>query len=120
LFEFVFNTIKVICDYLEIKTEFIVSSSININHNLKSEEKVLAISKSLNASDYINPIGGEQLYSKDVFARSAINLSFLETNHIPYAQFGNDFVPFLSILDVLMFNDLTAVKSIVENEFKFR
>ena len=33
LFDFVFNSIKVICSYLEINTKFQISSAIDINHN---------------------------------------------------------------------------------------
>ena len=35
LFDFIFHSVKVIMQYLEIKTEIVVSSSININHSIK-------------------------------------------------------------------------------------
>ncbi|MFZ4680566.1 MAG: WbqC family protein [Flavobacterium sp.] len=110
LFEFVFNSIKVVCDYLEIKTKFTLSSTINIDHMLKSEEKVIAICRQLKASKYINPIGGKELYSKKTFQLNGFNLCFIKTQDFQYKQQGEIFIPFLSIIDVIMFNSKDEVK----------
>jgi hypothetical protein len=110
LFEFIFNSIKVVCNFLEISTELVVSSTININHSLKSEEKVIAICKQLNAREYINPIGGTELYSKKTFKKNLINLCFIKTKDFQYKQHGEIFIPILSIIDVLMFNHKDEVK----------
>jgi hypothetical protein len=118
LFEFVFNSIKVICNYLEINTKLNVSSEIKINHKLKSEEKILAICKSQEAKTYINPIGGITLYSDTTFKQNQIKLQFIKTSFIQYPQFNNEFVPWLSILDVLMFNGVDNVKQVIKKEFQ--
>lgn len=115
LFLYIFNSVKVICHYLNIKTEFIISSSINIDHSLKGEDKVLAICKSLKATDYYNAIGGQGLYSKELFKENGLNLSFLKTNPIEYKQFGNEFIPYLSILDVMMFNSREDTTMMLDN-----
>jgi hypothetical protein len=112
LFDFIFNSIKTVCSYLEIKTEFIVSSKININHNLKSEEKVLAICKYFGADTYINAIGGRSLYSHQNFKSENIELRFIQSNEFSYKQFDNDFLPWLSIVDLIMFNS----KSVLTNQ----
>jgi hypothetical protein len=111
LFEFVFNSIKVIGNYLEINTELIVSSTININHNLKSEERVIAICDALNANEYLNPIGGTELYSNEHFLQNNIDLCFLKSKLVSYKQLGNDFVPWLSIVDLLMNNSIDFIKN---------
>lgn len=110
LFEFVFNSIKKICQYLGINTKLITSSSININHNLKSEDKVISICKSLNSTIYINSIGGQNLYTKKNFYNSQIELFFIKSQPIAYKQFDFEFSPWLSILDVLMFNSIETTK----------
>jgi hypothetical protein len=110
LFDFIFNSLKIISHYLEIKTEFIVSSSIAINHSLKSQDKVIAICKELRANTYINPIGGTELYSKDTFNKNDLQLNFIKSNTIKYQQFDNEFVPWLSIIDVLLFNPKEKVQ----------
>lgn len=115
LFEFIFNSIIKICDYLDIKTQIVRSSEINIDHGLKSEKKVISICNTLNTSIYINSIGGMGLYSKDEFEKNNIKLFFLETQKTEYKQFGHDFVPWLSIIDVLMFNSKDQITHFVNN-----
>jgi hypothetical protein len=104
LFDFLLNSLTETTNYLGISTKFTFSSSLNIDHSLKSEEKVLAICKYLNATTYINPIGGLDLYSKTKFEQNLIELKFLRSNSIHYSQFANEFMPWLSIIDVMMFN----------------
>ena len=116
LFEFIFNSIKKICGYLGISTELITSSSIGINHNLKSEEKVISICNSLNATLYINSIGGQNLYVKKNFYNAGIELIFIKSKPIAYQQFDFEFLPCLSILDVLMFNSKEQIQKYL-NEY---
>lgn len=102
--EYVADSFYVICDYLDITTEFVVSSSLNKDCSLKAQDKVLAICKILGATEYYNAIGGQSLYSFTDFANCGIRLKFLKTNNIEYRQFKNEFQSNLSILDVMMFN----------------
>lgn len=104
LFEFIYQSIRIFCDYLDIKTQIIISSTIPIDYSLKSQYKVLAICKELGASQYINPIGGTELYSNEFFKQYKIILKFIRPENIIYTQFNNEFIPWLSIIDVLMFN----------------
>jgi hypothetical protein len=118
LFSFIFNSLRQINQYLDIKTPLIVSSSIPINHDLKAGNKVIELCKARKASTYINPIGGVELYSKEEFKNEGFELQFLKANNITYPQFKNDFVPFLSIIDVMMFNSKKDFKSMLQS-FKF-
>jgi len=118
LFSFIFNSLRQINQYLDIKTPLIVSSSIPINHDLKAGNKVIELCKARKASTYINPIGGVELYSKEEFKNEGFELQFLKANNTTYPQFKNDFVPFLSIIDVMMFNSKKDFKSMLQS-FKF-
>jgi hypothetical protein len=118
LFEFIFNAVKNICDYLEINTPIQISSELQISNDFKSAEKVKAICRTLKATTYINPVGGIELYDKDDFLNDNLELVFLKAKNVKYPQFENEFEPFLSILDVLMFNDLNKVKEMIHNEFE--
>lgn len=109
LAKFIGNSIVEISKYLSIETEFIYSSTLDKDNNLRAQDKVLDICKLLNANKYINAIGGADLYSKDDFNKVGIELSFLETKIEPYKQFKNEFVPYLSLLDVMMFNDVESI-----------
>jgi hypothetical protein len=104
LFGFIQNSLIVIKAYLGIKSFLTISSSIPIDHTLKAENKVIEICKARKATTYINPIGGIKLYSKDIFKKEGIDLQFLRSADISYAQFQHEFVPSLSIIDVMMFN----------------
>lgn len=117
LFNYIFNSVKEICKYLHIHTELIVSSTVSIDHSLKGQDKVIAICKQLGATEYYNAIGGQELYSVSDFEKEDIKLSFVSTNPIEYSQFSNEFVPWLSILDVIMFNDADRVREML-NDFK--
>jgi hypothetical protein len=113
LFDYVVNSIRVLAGYLGISTPIVVSSTVAIDHSLRAEQKVLALCKSLGADHYLNAIGGQDLYSKQDFIRQGIELSFVRSRPTVYRQFGNAFVPDLSIVDVLMFNDRNRVRAML-------
>jgi len=118
LFKYISESLIAICKYLNLNSSKIkVSSEINIDHSLKSEEKVLAICNSLSATEYINPIGGIDLYSKERFASNNIDLKFLKTSVMPYDQFDNEFYPNLSIVDTMMFNPKEKIQEML-NEYE--
>lgn len=110
LFNFIYNSIILINKHLEIKTPIIISSTIDIDHTLKSQDKVLSLCRKQNADIYINSIGGIELYDKGIFKQNNIELNFIKTNPIQYKQFQNEFIPWLSIIDVMMFNSKEQIK----------
>jgi hypothetical protein len=109
LFKFILNSIYEIMNYLDMKTKITLSSTININHQLKSEEKVIAICNYMGANIYINPIGGVNLYNQDRFKSQNLILRFQKAHIFSYIQFNNNFIPSLSIIDVMMFNSKDEV-----------
>ena len=118
LFGFIHNSIVRICRHIGIETKILVSSTVSIDHSLRSQDKVIALCKKLAANTYINPIGGTDLYSKDDFRSRDVELQFVRSKPFEYLQFGEAFVPWLSILDVLMFNPLDRVREGVYNNFE--
>ena len=80
--------------------------------HLHGPERVISINKALGSDHYINPIGGLELYSRTEFSSAGIALSFLRGDTIGYPQGGSgEFVPNLSIIDVLMNNSLDSVRA---------
>lgn len=114
LFTFIFNSIQRISEYLGITTEIIVSSRIEMDHSLKSQERVIEICGNLSATTYINPIGGLELYESKSFESNGIDLKFIKSKNIGYKQFDNEFVPNLSIIDVMMFNSNDEIKKMLD------
>jgi len=110
LFKYIFHSLDKVKSYLAIDTPLTISSTLTIDNRLKADKKVIAICKERNADTYVNPIGGIQLYIKDEFKNEGIDLHFLKANDFEYQQFDNKFVPWLSIIDVLMFNSREEVR----------
>lgn len=102
-----------VCNYLDIKTELILSSTLNKNNELKAQDKVIHICKLLGGTHYINAIGGQELYNSNDFKNNGLELSFLKTEFTPYKQFKNEFVPCLSMIDILMFNSPQQIKAML-------
>jgi hypothetical protein len=113
LFDYIYASMLQICDYLNIRTKIIKSSDVAIDHALQSEEKVIAICKWLGGDTYINAIGGVELYSEERFNQNGICLRFIRTNEMQYKQYNNKFVPWLSILDVMMFNHSEEIEDML-------
>lgn len=110
LFRYIHHSVGAMSAHLGIGTEIIVSSTIDIDHGLRAQDKVIALCHALGADTYVNPIGGLELYDRDVFRAAGIELQFLRPRPFEYAQLGAPFIPWLSIIDVMMFNPRDAVR----------
>jgi hypothetical protein len=107
LFNFILHSIKEILNVLEIDTKITISSSLNLSPKLNGVDRVLAICKELDATEYLNPIGGKALYNSNYFVKNGIKLLFLESKLTNYCDDKNRFIPALSILDLLCKADLS-------------
>jgi hypothetical protein len=117
LFRLLRGSIESLCRHLNIETPITISSDVPIDHGLTKQDKVLAICREMRAETYVNAIGGVDLYSPEDFRSAGVELRFIRTKPFEYAQFGDEFVPALSILDVLMFNSLEAVRTWVRDGY---
>lgn len=110
---FITNSLQKVCSYMNITTPFIFSSQIKKNNLLKGQERVIDINLAMRSTHYINLMGGINLYTKERFDVNGIKLNFIKMKKIEYLQLGKKFIPNLSILDVLMFNDLESIKAML-------
>lgn len=113
LAKYIENSIRVICEYLDINTKLIISSDLKKDNILKGEDKIINICNILGATEYYNAIGGRELYNYDTFKKNDIKLKFLKTENFMYKQFGDSYIEGLSILDVIMFNSKEEVKAML-------
>jgi hypothetical protein len=118
LFNFVANSIAQICAHLVINLKMGKTSEVSIDHSLKKEDRALALCSALGADVYVNSIGGKELYSKQNFSDRNIDLKFLQTDPIIYKQFNGEFIPSLSIVDVMMFNPLCSIRKWLESSYE--
>jgi WbqC-like protein family len=109
LFHYLHHAIAKTCAHLQIETDIKVSSEIMIDHSLPSQDKVLALCRAVDAKTYVNPIGGTDLYSEDAFKLQNIDLKFIRAKPFEYVQFDAPFIPWLSIIDVMMFCPKAAI-----------
>jgi len=106
-----------IIKYLGIQVSILISSEIEKDASLKGDDKVINICNQLKATNYINAIGGQELYSKEKFSENGLVLNFIQTKPIVYKQFKDPFIPWLSIIDVMMFNSPEAISEML-NQYK--
>ncbi len=116
LSDFIANSIKTMCSFLEIKTTIVSSTSAFNNEDLKAQNRIIDLCLKENAKTYINASGGRSLYRKDGFESAGIKLQFLNSELLPYQQIGSkEFVPGLSIIDMLMNNPKQFVQEQLNN-----
>ena len=108
--EFLLNSLREILHYLSLEVNVVSTSRVYKNEHLKGQERILDICRQEQADGYINPIGGENLYDRASFLEQGIQLLFLRPRPISYPQGKGEYIPWLSILDVLMFNEPFAVR----------
>ena len=101
-----FTIVKDVCDYLGIKTRISISSEQNFDYSKVKlpGDWALEISKQMGGNEYINPYSGKELFDSLKFLKNNIKLRFIKSKDIIYDQGGSNFEPWLSIIDVLMFN----------------
>ena len=109
--EFNRQALSKICKFCEIDTPLLSASELaDVDVSKTGAAKVIAICQARGASHYINAFGGQDLYHNEYFQTYDLELSFLKPAKIVYKQFQNEFVPSLSIIDVMMFNSVEKIK----------
>ncbi len=106
LSDFNIKTVHWIMDKIGIKTPTIISSEIkdlSCFPELSAEERLIAITKSVEADIYLSGAGGHNYLNIELFSPSGIELQFQEFEHPRYNQLHYDFISHTSILD-LIFN----------------
>jgi hypothetical protein len=117
LSKFLGNTIETLTKFLDLSTKIVFSSALTYDREAKGQNKIIKIAEYLQASTYVNPVGGKALYDQTVFGCHKIKLEFLESNNFYYKQFDNYFVPSLSIIDVMMFNKKSEIKFYLDRSY---
>ncbi len=109
LSKFIANSIVQISKYLDISTLLEISSLKYDTAHLKGQDKILKICLLEKADIYINSIGGSTLYDSKTFEKHNIKLQFLKSKPVTYPRLKAESMPFLSIIDVMMFNEKESV-----------
>ena len=95
--------IKWLSSKIGIKTKFISSSELDVSGS--KTELLINICMKINANHYLSPIGSKGYIEKNnLFTNSGIQLSYQDYQHPTYNQLFGDFIPYLSVID-LLFNE---------------
>lgn len=109
------TSLKATCQYLNINTKIVESSIVYNNQDLKAQGRILDICLQEKAAHYINPIGGMAIYDKQLFADNKILLNFIKSKPVLYKQFNQEFIPWLSMIDILMFCSVDEINEHLNN-----
>jgi hypothetical protein len=96
------QSITAVFDYLKVPRVFSFASDLTVADDCRAEDRVIEVCRQKKATHYHNSIGGKSLYSTEHFQAAGIELRFTKPLLPPYAQGSADFVPYLSMIDTLM------------------
>jgi hypothetical protein len=111
--------LRVTCEYLSIDFDFAICSELGLDLSgiEHTGQWAVRISQQLGATEYLNPVGGAALFRPAEFEAAGVRLRFLDLAPMTYhvaAPFT--FIPSLSVLDVLMWNDPKDVTAYIRDQ----
>jgi hypothetical protein len=106
--------IKFIMNELEIKSKIVFSSELEISK--KGSDRVLDICKAVGADHYITgTFWAESNLRVEEFKKSNIDVEFQKFQHPIYKQIHGEFIPEMSIIDLLFNKGRKEAKKILQN-----
>jgi hypothetical protein len=109
-------SISAVADHLEIGVPVRPSSAVYQNAHLDRVHRLVDLCRRTNSDTCIVPIGGKELYAREEFMKHGIGLKYISPGLNPYQQGArSDFVPSLSIIDVLMWNEREEVRTMLKD-----
>lgn len=123
LANFLEHSIRLVCDYLGITTPVRRTSEFN-TYGLSMQYRAFEYCHQLGCDTFMESPNGMPLYDTEEFAQQGIKLQFIKPQLPEYERGGAEFVPGLSILDVIMYcskeqiHDMLNQYTIVTKESK--
>lgn len=107
------SALSAVCEYLDIPFEAQICSQLGLSfpEHMGPGDWAPFIAMALEAHCYVNPIGGKALFAPTDFTDNGIDVRFARFGDFTYPTPGYDFVPGLSILDVLMWTEPEQVRA---------
>ncbi len=117
LIEFNVSSTIAIARLLKIETQFFQHTKIEHSVKKASDKGFwgMAFCNAFGADTYVNAPDGEVLYPKEEYKKAGIKLGFIQHDLNPYFQNNENFLPALSIIDVLMFNGVEKTSEMVHD-----
>ncbi|MGB5944419.1 MAG: WbqC family protein [Leeuwenhoekiella sp.] len=96
------KSVITVAAYLEMKTDFMVSSDFQADKELKGQDRILNLCTARDASEYLNLSGGKNLYQVEDFQQQNIELKFVSTDFSSLKKIDQSFNFQLSVIHLLM------------------
>lgn len=111
------HILDVTCQYFGINFDCQIFSKMDlvIDEVKEADEWALNISKAMGVNEYINPPGGKEFFNREKYLQKDIELTFLGNNVQQYKQRRETFEPGLSIIDLMMFNDVSSINAMIDD-----
>jgi hypothetical protein len=104
-----------VANYLSMNTTFFFSSELDFGKKATERaDRLVEIVNGFKSKIYINSEGGKELYNKAFFESNGIELKFIKPHLAEYRQNSDEFIPGLSIIDVLMHNSKNEILSMLD------
>jgi len=107
--------LKAVCEYLNISFDYRFCSGLSLDFpdRMGPGDWAPFISRKLEATRYVNPAGGCDLFKPSDLSDHDIDLRCARFGEFSYGTPGYNFKAGLSILDVLMWNDPNAIRQAI-------
>lgn len=111
------NSLRLVCDYIGIKHNIVLLSEMDLAYEpvTSADEWGLHITKALEGHCYLNLPGGMSFYDNDKYEAQGVHLTFIQNHLRPYDQKTENFIPGLSIIDLLMYNSKEEILALVDD-----
>ncbi|MCX8500825.1 MAG: WbqC family protein [Alphaproteobacteria bacterium] len=101
LFAYIHHSVAMIRQFLGMANQMVIASTIDCDHGLRSQARVIEICRALGATEYLNNLSGASLYDATLFRSHGLKLSFFTAETPAYPQDSLEFQSHLSIIDLL-------------------
>jgi hypothetical protein len=110
------SSLRIVSEYLTINFDYDLCSKMGLDLSRVEHpgQWALRIAAQVGATEYINPVSGAHLFRPEEFEASGVQLGFVEMPAMHYDPKPYQFIPSLSVLDVLMWNHPRDVRRFVQ------
>lgn len=108
-------SISKVFEYLGIEKNINFSSALDYDRTAERADRLIELTKIHGCGRYVNAPGGQSLYEKKHFLNRGVQLNFIETKINKYRQLSDVFIPYLSMIDIIMFCDRYEIVEMLKN-----
>ncbi len=114
------ESLKAVFIYLDIEFEPFIFSQENIDlpEISYAGQWALEVADYYKADCYLNPPAGKGIFKEEEFEKRGIKLCFMDMPTLEYDCKAYTFEPYLSIVDVLMWNSKDTIKAYLKQKLK--